>query len=176
MERRIVTTVVDLEGEGYSITNVPLDTETSLKVTKRWYHPDVSESVYEKAQVTFKLYANGVDTGRTETVSLKSNWVAEFTGLPYLGDDGEPIVYTVVESWETNDWTPTYGSVNSTGGVIPTYETTVTNTYRWKGSFELPPTGGVGYPIFILCGLILTLAPLVYGLSLRRRYRKGARE
>ena len=176
MERRVTTTVVDLDGEGYSITNSPLDSETSLKVTKRWSHPGVDEVVYEKAQVTFKLYANGVDTGRTETVSLKNNWVAEFNGLPYLDSAGEPITYTVVESWETNDWIVSYGPVNSSGGTIPTYETTVTNTYRWTGSFELPPTGGIGYPIYILSGLVLILAPLVYGLRLRRRYRKGARE
>ena len=134
----------------------------------------VDESVFEKEQVTIRLYANGVDTGRTETVSLKSNWTAVFNGLPYLDEDGNPIVYTVAESWETTDWTPIYGPVNSTGGTIPTYETTITNVYRWTGNFELPATGGIGYPIYILSGLILTLAPLVYGLSLRRRYRKGA--
>ena len=100
--------------------------------------------------------------------------MAVFSGLPYVDEDGETITYTVVESWDNNDWIPVYGPVTSTvdGG----YETTVTNTYRWIGSFELPPTGGIGYPIFILSGLILMLAPLVYGLSLRRRHRKGASE
>ena len=34
----------------------------------------------------------------------------------------------------------------------------------------LPATGGIGTPIYILCGLTLTMGPLVYGFSLRRRY------
>ena len=35
---------------------------------------------------------------------------------------------------------------------------------------ELPATGGIGTPIYILCGLTLVLGPLVYGFSLRRRH------
>ena len=34
----------------------------------------------------------------------------------------------------------------------------------------LPATGGIGTPIYILCGLALVIGPLVYGFSLRRRY------
>ena len=165
-----------IDGYGYAITNQPLRSETSLKVTKRWVHPTVDESYYEKEQVTIRLYANGADTGRTETVSLKSNWTAVFSGLPYVDDEGNPIAYTVKETWETEDWLPTYGPITSSGGNTPTYETTITNTYRWTGNFELPSTGGTGSYIFILSGLLLMLAPLVYGLGLRRRYRKGASE
>ena len=127
-------------------------------------------------EVTVKLLANGVDTGRTETLSLKTNWSAVFLGLPYLDEDGEPIAYTIVESWANNDWIPIYGPVTATADSIPSYSTTFTNTYRWVEARELPSTGGIGYPLFMLCGLILVSAPLVYGLSLRRRYRKGARE
>ena len=166
---------VVIDGIGYTITNVPLETETSLKVTKKWEYPTGDEALFEKAQITFKLLANEVDTGRTEAVSLKSNWTATFEGLPYYDKDGKPIAYTVVESWETKDWIPIYGEVKAGNGNIPTYETIVTNRYRWIDAFELPSTGGIGHPIFVLSGLILISAPLVYGLSLRRRYRKGAR-
>ena len=176
MERRETTTTVNLEGMGYSITNIPLTSETALKVIKQWEYPGEEPSIYEKAQVTVKLFANGVDTGRTETISLKSNWTAVFNGLPYLDDEGNPISYTVEESWNNADWLPIYGPVTVVSGSTPTYETTITNTYRWTGDFELPSTGGIGYPLLILCGLILISAPLVYGLSLRRRHRKGARE
>jgi len=41
--------------------------------------------------------------------------------------------------------------------------------------YALPATGGIGIPVYILCGLMLISAPLVYGFSLRCRYRKGAR-
>lgn len=40
---------------------------------------------------------------------------------------------------------------------------------------ELPATGGIGTPIYILCGLVLVLGPLVYGSSLRRRYERRSR-
>ena len=39
--------------------------------------------------------------------------------------------------------------------------------------YELPSTGGSGRLIYVLCGLILVIAPLVYGFSLRRRYGRG---
>ena len=176
MVKGTTSTPVILEGYGFSITNIPLDSETSVKVVKKWDHPTNDTSLYEKEQVTLKLFANGVDTGRTETVSLKNNWTVTFTGLPYYDDRGDPIAYMVVETWDNRNWIPVYGEIKTIGGQNPTYETTVTNRYRWIDAFELPSTGGIGYPIFILCGLPLVAAPLVYGLRLRRRYRKGARE
>lgn len=41
--------------------------------------------------------------------------------------------------------------------------------------YELPSTGGVGVHLYILCGLLLMAAPLVYGFSLwRRRERRDS--
>ena len=40
---------------------------------------------------------------------------------------------------------------------------------------ELPATGGIGTPIYILCGLALVLGPLVYGFSLRRGYGRRSK-
>jgi fibro-slime domain-containing protein len=174
--KRVGSTTVVLDGYGYAITNTPLETETFVKVTKRWEHPLGDASLYEKAQVTIRLYANGVDTGRTETLSLKSNWIAVFSGLPYLDDDGEPITYTVVETWETSDWIPIYGQPTAKGGEIPTYEAIITNVYRWTGDVELPATGGAGTPCFVLIGLILVISPFVYGLNLRRRYERRSKQ
>ena len=42
--------------------------------------------------------------------------------------------------------------------------------------YELPSTGGPGIFFNILCGLFLVSAPLVYGLSLRRKYERRLRE
>ena len=176
MVKKSASSTVVIDGSGYTITNIPLTMETSIKVTKAWDCPAGMESLYEKVQVTFKVLANGVDTGRTETVSLKNNWTVTIKGLPYYDENGDPVVYTVEETWDTKDWIPVYGKVITVNGRIPTYETTVTNRYRWTGAFELPSTGGIGTPLYILCGLILVSAPLVYGLSLRRRHRKEARE
>ena len=41
---------------------------------------------------------------------------------------------------------------------------------NYPANVELPATGGIGTPIYILCGLTLVIGPLVYGFSLRRRY------
>ena len=35
--------------------------------------------------------------------------------------------------------------------------------------YELPSTGGMGMPLYMLCGLMLALAPLLYGLGLKRK-------
>ncbi len=173
--KSVTSSTLQIEGYGYAITNTPLTTETSLKVTKRWDYPGGDVSFYEKEQVTIRLLANGVDTGRTETVSLKSNWTALFNGLPYLDEEGNPIVYTVEESWDNIDWIPIYGSITTIKGDVPTYETTVTNTYRWTGSYELPGTGGIGTLLYILCGLILLFGSLVYGFSLRRKRERRSK-
>ena len=167
-----------VSGYGYRINNIPLDTETSLKVTKSWNHPDNDATLYEKEQITIRLLANDVDTGRAETVSLKNNWEVTFNGLPYLDAAGDPIRYTVVEIMENEEWIPAYGEIivieNEMGN--PTYETTITNHYRWTYAVELPATGGTGYPPYILIGLILISAPFVYGFRLRRRHERRTRQ
>ena len=174
MIKTVTSTTVNIDGYGFKVTNTPLTTETALKVTKKWDHPTNDASAYERLKVTVKLLSNGVDTSRTETLDLQSDWTAVFHGLPYLDENGEPFVYTVVETSEYRDWIPIYGEIKAVGGQIPTYEMTITNRYRWIDAFELPATGGIGYPLVVLCGLSLVAAPLVYGLRMRRRYRKGA--
>ena len=66
--------------------------------------------------------------------------------------------------------------VSGVSGTFISADWLLTLTVENLRGYELPSTGGIGYPLLILCGLPLILAPLVYGLSLRRRYRKGARE
>ena len=53
---------------------------------------------------------------------------------------------------------------------IPFEEIGKFDIVNYPANVELPSTGGVGTYIYILCGLILTIGPLVYGFSLRRRY------
>ena len=175
IKKAVTSTKLELEGYGYAVVNTPLTTETALKVTKRWDYPGGDAAFYEKEQVTIRLMANGVDTGRTETVSLKNNWTVVFNGLPYLDEAGEPIVYTVVETWDNIDWIPIYGPVETVAGDTPTYVTTVTNTYRWTGSYVLPATGGLGTHVYILCGLLLITVPLVYGFGLRRKHGRRSK-
>lgn len=51
----------------------------------------------------------------------------------------------------------------------------LTLTVKNLRGYALPATGGAGTPLYILCGLILVLGPLVYGFSLRRRYGRRSK-
>jgi hypothetical protein len=53
---------------------------------------------------------------------------------------------------------------------IPFEEIGLIDIANYPANVELPATGGIGTPIYILCGLTLVFGPLVYGFSLRRRY------
>ena len=168
-----VTKPVDGE-QAYQITNTPLEQETSLTVHKQWdNHLGDDPGLYEQAQVTIRLLANGKDTGRRVTLSLKNGWTDVFRGLPYQDDNGVVIQYTVEESWYSEDWLPEYGPVGASGGPVPTYDTTVTNVYRWGHGVELPATGTHARMLYMLCGGSIMLLTLVYGtVSRRKRERR----
>ena len=164
-----------VEGDqAYKITNTPLQKETSVTVHKVWYnHLGDDPSLYEQSKVTIRLLANGKDTGRRVTLSLKNGWTDVFRGLPYQDDDGNVIQYTIEESWYSKDWLAEYGPITASGGSVPTYETTVTNVYRWGHGVELPATGTIARMIYILCGGGIMLLTLVYGtVSRRKRERR----
>ena len=166
---------IEVEGEqAFKITNTPLQRETSLTVYKEWYnHLGDDPSLYEQAQVTVRLLANGKDTGRRLTLSLKNGWTDAFRGLPYQDDNGNAIQYTIEETWYSQDWLPEYGPIRSSGGSTPTYDTTVTNVYRWGHGVQLPATGTNARMLYMLCGSGIMLLTLVYGtVSRRKRERR----
>ena len=133
--------------------------------------PYTYETVYEKEKITIKLFANGVDTGRSIELSLKNNWSASFKGLAYEDSNGNVIKYSIKEIIDNGKWVITYGDVVASGGNNPTYSTTVTNTYRTGGPI-LPATGSYGRLLFILCGLGIMLGTLIYGIIYRCRRKK----
>ena len=154
----------------YRITNTPLESETSVTVQKAWDYGSITPTgEHEQAQVTVKLMANGLFTGRTVTLSLKNNWKATFNGLPYTDSEGNVIHYTVEENWKTEDWIPYYGDIITSSGDPPTYSTTITNVYRWGIGEVLPSTGTAARMLYILCGSSLMLLSLVLGIGLRRK-------
>ncbi len=165
----VITDNVSIEDQGFLVTNTPLEKETALTVLKDWViPPDMDASAYEKEQVTVKLFANGTDTGRTVTLTLKNGWTATFRGLPYEDSEGNTIVYTVREIAPSEQWAVTYGEVVPSGGSPPLYTVTVTNTYRTGGP-PLPTTGSSARLFYPLCGAALMLISLGAGIGLRRR-------
>ena len=65
---------------------------------------------------------------------------------------------------------------NGVSGEYITGNKLLTVTVKNLRGYELPSTGGTGIFLHILCGLFLISAPLVYGLSLRRKYERRSRE
>ena len=170
-----ITERIPIEGEGFMLTNVPLDKETSVTVRKEWnIPPDMDESIYEQSMVTIKLYANGKYTGRTVTLTLKNGWQDTFFGLPYEDTEGKVIVYTIEEVWKGDRWSVSYGPMEPSGGSVPIYGTTVTNTYHTGGP-PLPSTGSPARLLYTICGAAIMLASLVAGIGLRRK-RERRRE
>ncbi len=162
---------VPIEDWGYQITNTPLDAgnETSLAVRKEWVIPaGYDSSLYQEFEVTVRLLANGLHTGRSVTLNLKNGWQGSFLGLPYTDASGNVIVYTVEESWQREGWTTQYGPVLTSGGSPPTYSVNITNTY-YPGGPELPATGSAARMLYVLCGSGIMLGTLVYGIVSRRK-------
>jgi LPXTG-motif cell wall-anchored protein len=58
---------------------------------------------------------------------------------------------------------------------IPYEQVGVVDAVNEPTNLELPATGGIGTPIYMLCGLALVLGPLAYGFSLRRRYERRSK-
>ena len=65
---------------------------------------------------------------------------------------------------------------NGVSGEYVTGNQLLTLTVKNLRGYELPSTGGTGIIFHILCGLFLVSAPLVYGISLRRKYERRLRE
>ena len=155
--------------QSYQIINTPLETETSLTVTKEWDIKGGDDpSLYEKSQVTVKLFANGKDTGRTVTLNLKNGWEDTFRGLPYQDEEGAVIRYTVEEIWDKPFWSIDYGEIQTSGGSQPTYSTRITNTYH-PGGPELPSTGSFGRIGYTLLGTLIMIGSLGWYCVQRRK-------
>ena len=165
------TEIRDVEDWAYQITNTPLaaENETSMTVKKEWVIPQgFDATMYQEFAVTVRLYANGTNTGRTVTLTLKNNWQGSFLGLPYKDDNGEVIQYTIVEVWDQPRWSTQYGEIKESNTYPPTYSTVLTNTY-YTGGPILPTTGSFARPMYMLCGCTVILGTLVYGIGSRRK-------
>ncbi len=165
------TDIRDVEDWAYEITNTPLgaNNETSFAVRKNWVIPEGEDGkLYQEFTVTVRLFANGVNTGRSIMLNLKNNWQGVFQGLPYKDESGNIIRYTVDEVWDKPKWVTSYGEIQVSGGNPPSYSVVITNTYH-PGGPELPSTGSPARLLYVLCGAGIMLASLVYGIVSRRK-------
>ncbi len=171
MKKITQTDIQQVEDWAYQITNTPLaaSNETSMTVKKEWVIPEgYDATVYQEYAITVRLLANGVNTGRSITLTLKNDWQGSFLGLPYTDDNGNVIIYTVVEVWGQPRWSTDYGGIQASDGSPPTYSTIITNTYHPGGPI-LPSTGSAARLMYVLCGSSIMLGSLVYGIGSRRK-------
>ena len=80
---------------GYNITNTHTPDQTSITVTKAW-DDDSNRDGKRPNDITVKLLADGVDTGKTLVLNSGNGWTGSFTGLD-VNKAGQKITYTIEE-------------------------------------------------------------------------------
>ncbi len=106
--KEITYTVEEVPVEGYTatikknddgiyvITNTHEVEKVSVPVRKEWDDQGDQDGLRQKS-VTVKLYADGVDTGKSLVLNDDNQWTGSFDDLDKYKDHGKEIVYTVQE-------------------------------------------------------------------------------
>ena len=98
---------------GFTITNTNTE-KVDVPVKKEWVGP-------KAVPVTVHLLADGVDTGKTVTLSDSNSWTDTFSGLDKYKTDGTEIVYSVKED-EVSGYTSEITGDATTGFTITNTE------------------------------------------------------
>ena len=136
---------------GYDLTNTHVPASGDITVTKAWSDSNDKDGI-RPASVTVHLYADGVDTGRSATLSADDSWTATFSGLASYSN-GTAVTYSVVED-AVSGYTAAYTS-ESAGSI------TVTNTHVPTVTPKVPDTGdstATGMGILAIIGAATVLA------------------
>ncbi|MCF2706784.1 Cna B-type domain-containing protein [Arcanobacterium haemolyticum] len=86
---------VDIDENGVTVTNTHEVAKTNVDVSKVWVDAEDKDGI-RPGSVTFKLLADGEDTGKTLTVDAQREWKGAFEGLAKF-KTGKEIVYTISE-------------------------------------------------------------------------------
>lgn len=114
----------------YTITNKRVPTKTEVKVTKQWNDKNNLQEI-RPSSITVELYADGVSTGITKTLSESNNWTETFEDLNEYAN-GTKIVYTVEEVDVPEGYTPII-----TGNQDDGYTITNTAKINYHGYIEI---------------------------------------
>lgn len=115
--------------DGNKIINTFNNVERSVSGDKHWDDVDDQDGV-RPSEVTFKLFANGVDTGKTAKATKENHWHYEFSGLDTYDEDAAVINYTVKEV-PVEKYTADQNGYDFTNKHAP-YTRTVKVTKNWK--------------------------------------------
>ncbi len=105
---------------GFTVTNSYTPETLDIEITKTFDESDKDGEAHDP--VTITLYANGVSTGKTITLSDDNNWYGTFTDLAKY-EDGVEIEYTIKESNNKDYISVVTGDADS-GYTITTYTKT----------------------------------------------------
>ena len=110
-----------------NITNLHTPGLVAVQVTKNWNDAGNADGI-RPGSITVRLYADGVDTGRTLVLNAGNAWSGSFSDLDEFrpGAQGERIIYTITEDTVTG-----YATVITENEAGRRY--TITNTHT-------PPT------------------------------------
>lgn len=90
------------EVSAYDVTNSYTPATTQIQVTKIWEDGNNQDRVRPE-EVTVKLFADGVDTNHTLTLTALNHWTGSFSNLDVYRA-GQKIIYTVEETDPGNDY------------------------------------------------------------------------
>ena len=105
---------------GYNIINTHTADQTSITVTKAWYD-DSNRDGKRPNDITVKLLADGVDTGKTLVLNSGNGWTGSFTGLD-VNKAGQKITYTIEEITVDGYTTVISGSQSQGYAITNTHE------------------------------------------------------
>ncbi len=153
------------EEEGLVVTNTKKPEEKiSLSVDKIWDDSNDQDGIRPN-EITVKLLADGVDTGKTLTLSSGNNWTGSFTELE-IYSNGKIIEYTVQEK-EVDGYSSTITGDQSRGYKITNCHSPKIMKQEYKSS-KSPKTGDNSHLLMWFMLLMVSLAAIVY-LSVRKR-------
>ena len=113
--------------DGFTVTNSHETAKTSVEAVKIWNDNDNQDGIRPQS-VTFALYANGVNTGKTLVIS-GSSWTGTFTDLDKFAN-GKEIVYTVQEVEVPAGYTAVAEGLTVTNTHVPEV-TSVSGSKTW---------------------------------------------
>ncbi|MCD8378100.1 MAG: Cna B-type domain-containing protein [Candidatus Gastranaerophilales bacterium] len=94
-----------------NLTNTHTSTIADISGEKIWDDDDDQDGIRPES-VVVHLYADGVDTGQSYTISADTDWKYEFTDLPAYAD-GVHIEYSIVED-EVDGYSVSYSDMITT--------------------------------------------------------------
>ena len=142
--QEIVYTITEDAIDGYTstvsgsdVTNTYTPDKTTVSVTKSWQDKNDQDGKRPE-RITVKLFADGVETGKTLVLSKDNNWTASFGDLDVY-KDGQRITYTI-EEVKVDGYTTTISGDAVTGFVITNSTTTDTTPPGDNPPAENPPS------------------------------------